>query len=155
MCKHAYCSLMLQRYSMNVTQASSWPLTDGSGTGRSLAVEGGAVCLPSFVSHCLVTFVRTHVRQTSVLRYNKPLFPRSYFFCTDNPRSALLCGYQNSRMHTKLCSENLKGRPRCRWENNIRMDHGVWGWDDRTGCMAQNRDQRRALVNMVMNFRVP
>jgi hypothetical protein len=48
------------------------------------------------------------------------------------------------------------GRPRRRWEDNIRMDLGEirWGgmdWID----LAQNRDQWRALVNTVMNLRVP
>jgi hypothetical protein len=43
------------------------------------------------------------------------------------------------------------GRFRRRWVDNIRMDLREIGW----GGMAQDRDQRRALVNMVMNLRVP
>jgi len=48
------------------------------------------------------------------------------------------------------------GRPRRRWEDNIEMDLqevGWWGmdWDD----LAQVRDRGRALVNAVMNLRVP
>jgi hypothetical protein len=47
------------------------------------------------------------------------------------------------------------GRPRRRWEDNIKMDRDIgWGgmdWID----MAQNRDQWKALVNTVMNIRVP
>jgi hypothetical protein len=48
------------------------------------------------------------------------------------------------------------GRPRCRWVNNIKMDVREIGWDgvDLTD-MAQDRDQWRALVNTVMNLRVP
>jgi hypothetical protein len=48
------------------------------------------------------------------------------------------------------------GRPRCRWEDKIKMDLGgnrVWDVD----CihLAQDRDRWRALVNTVMNLRVP
>ena len=48
------------------------------------------------------------------------------------------------------------GRPRCRWEDNIKMDL------QEVGCggiewieLSQDRDRRRALVNAVMNLRVP
>jgi hypothetical protein len=47
------------------------------------------------------------------------------------------------------------GRPRRRWEDNIRKDL------QEVGCggmdwigLAQDRDRRRALVNAVMNLRV-
>ena len=47
------------------------------------------------------------------------------------------------------------GRPRHRWEGNIKMDlHGVGGGGDWME-LAQDRDGWRALVNMVMNHRVP
>jgi hypothetical protein len=47
------------------------------------------------------------------------------------------------------------GRPRCRWEDNIRKDLQEVG----CGCMdwiglAQDRDRWRATVNAVMNLRV-
>ena len=48
------------------------------------------------------------------------------------------------------------GRPRRRWEDNIRMDLqevGV-GYEDWIG-LAQDRDRRRALVSAVRNLRVP
>ena len=48
------------------------------------------------------------------------------------------------------------GRPRCRWEDNIKMDlqevgRGCGDWME----LAQDRDRRRALVSTVMNLRVP
>jgi hypothetical protein len=47
-------------------------------------------------------------------------------------------------------------RPRRRWVDNIKMDLGETGWDGRNWIkLSQDRDQWRALVNTVMNFRVP
>jgi len=48
------------------------------------------------------------------------------------------------------------GRPRLRWEDNIMMDLREVGcggidWFE----LAQDRDRWRALVNAVMNLRVP
>jgi len=48
------------------------------------------------------------------------------------------------------------GRPRLRWEDNIKMDlqevgYGGVEWIE----LAQNRDRWRALVSAVMNLRVP
>jgi hypothetical protein len=48
------------------------------------------------------------------------------------------------------------GRPRRRWEDNIRMDLRVVGvggvdWME----IAQHRDRWRAFVSAVMNVRVP
>jgi hypothetical protein len=48
------------------------------------------------------------------------------------------------------------GRPRRRWVDNIKMDLREIGWDGKDWIvLAQDRDQWRALVNAVMNFRVP
>jgi hypothetical protein len=48
------------------------------------------------------------------------------------------------------------GRPRRRWLDNITMDLVEVGWDgvDWIG-LAQDRDRWRALVNSVLNLRVP
>jgi len=48
------------------------------------------------------------------------------------------------------------GRPRCRWVDNIRMDHQELGcgYMDWIG-LAQDRDGWRRLVSAVMNLRVP
>ena len=49
------------------------------------------------------------------------------------------------------------GRPRCRWEDNIKIDLQEvrwWGgmdWND----LVQNRDKWQALVIVVMNPQVP
>jgi hypothetical protein len=48
------------------------------------------------------------------------------------------------------------GRPRHRWEDNIKMDLGEIGFGDVDWIhLAQDRDRWRALVNMVMNLQVP
>jgi hypothetical protein len=48
------------------------------------------------------------------------------------------------------------GRPRRRWEDNIKMDLREIGWGGMDWIdLAQDRDQWRALVNTVMNLRVP
>jgi len=48
------------------------------------------------------------------------------------------------------------GRPRCRWEDNIKMDlqevgYGGMDWIE----LVQDMDRWQALVNAVMNLRVP
>ena len=48
------------------------------------------------------------------------------------------------------------GRPRHRWEDNIKMDLQEVGCGAMDGIvLAQDRDRWRALVNAVMNLRVP
>jgi hypothetical protein len=51
---------------------------------------------------------------------------------------------------------NLLGRPRRRWLDNIRMDLVVVGWNGVDWIsLAQNTGRWRALVNSVLNLRVP
>jgi hypothetical protein len=48
------------------------------------------------------------------------------------------------------------GRPRRRWEDNIRMDLRQIGWSGMDWIeVTQDRDQWRGLVNTIMNLRVP
>ena len=46
-------------------------------------------------------------------------------------------------------------RPRRRWEDNIKIDLQEAGGGGDWMELAQDRDRGRALVNTVMNFRVP
>jgi hypothetical protein len=48
------------------------------------------------------------------------------------------------------------GRPRRRWEGNINIDLRETGWEGVDWMhLTQDRDQCRAVVNTVMNHRVP
>ena len=50
------------------------------------------------------------------------------------------------------------GRPRRRWDNNIKINLRVVGCDPRDGNwidLAKGRDQRRAFVRAVKNLRFP
>jgi hypothetical protein len=61
----------------------------------------------------------------------------------------------------KMVVENSEGkrplkRPRCRWEDNIRMDITEVGWEGVDWMqLAQERGHLRAVVNTVMNLEVP
>jgi hypothetical protein len=48
------------------------------------------------------------------------------------------------------------GRRRCRWEDNIRIDLREIGWEVVEWFhLVQDRGQRRAFVNTIMNLWVP
>jgi hypothetical protein len=61
--------------------------------------------------------------------------------------------------HVNDCLEEGKrplGRPRRRWVDNIELDLREIGWDGVDWIyMSQDRNQWRALVNTVLNLRVP
>jgi hypothetical protein len=56
----------------------------------------------------------------------------------------------------KLQGKRPLGRPRLRWVDNIKIDRREIGWNGMDWIdLAEDRDQWRALVNTVMNLRVP
>jgi hypothetical protein len=55
-----------------------------------------------------------------------------------------------------LMGKRPLGIPRRKWVDIIRMDLGEVGWGDVNWIgLAQDRNRWRALVNSVLNFRVP
>jgi hypothetical protein len=53
-------------------------------------------------------------------------------------------------------AKRLLGRPRCGWVYNIKMDLREVGWGGVDWIdVAQDRDQWKALVNTVVNLRLP
>jgi len=64
---------------------------------------------------------------------------------------------QNIRQHTrKPEGKRPLGRPRRRWEDNIKVDLQEVGGDRGDWMeLAQDRDRWRALVGTVRDFRVP
>jgi len=62
----------------------------------------------------------------------------------------------NKVLVAKLDGKKPLGRPRRRWEDNIKIDRQEAGCGDMDWIkLVQNRDRWRALVNAVMNLRVP
>jgi hypothetical protein len=56
----------------------------------------------------------------------------------------------------KLEGKSPLGRPRRRWADNIKMGRMEIGWGSMDWIdLAEDKDQRRFLVNIVMNHRVP
>jgi hypothetical protein len=48
------------------------------------------------------------------------------------------------------------GRPKCRWEDNIKIDVREIEWSDVDWIhLAQHGDHWRALANTIINFGVP
>ena len=46
-------------------------------------------------------------------------------------------------------------RPKCRWENNIKMDLRQLGWGVDWIDLAEDRDRCRAAMNAIVNRWVP
>ena len=63
---------------------------------------------------------------------------------------------EEGRSTFKILTDTPLGRPRRRWEDNIRMDIKVTGINTRN-CVdsAQDMDYWRVLVNAALNLRVP
>jgi hypothetical protein len=82
-----------------------------------------------------------------------------------NPRRMRWAGYVARMSEKRNAYRLLVGkpegrrslvRPKRRWLDNIRMDLVEVGWGDVDWIgLAQDRDRWRALVNSVLNFRVP
>jgi hypothetical protein len=56
----------------------------------------------------------------------------------------------------KLGGKKLLSKPRYRWKDNIRMDLGKVGWKGVDWLhVVEDRDKWQALLNVVMNLKVP
>ena len=91
-------------------------------------------------------FVRWHLTPVSP--------PQGNCFVTCNTYGGSRCVYRV--LVGKPEEKKSLGRPRRRWEDNIKMDLqeigcGVMDWIE----LAEDRDRWRALVNAVMNLQVP
>jgi hypothetical protein len=72
------------------------------------------------------------------------------------PDESVLLNVTRSTKSVNIRKFILLLKPRRRWENNIKMDLKVMGWEGTDWiALVQDRDSWRALVNALMNFRVP
>jgi hypothetical protein len=63
---------------------------------------------------------------------------------------------EKSNAYRLFVGKRPLGRPRHRWVDNIRMDLGEVGWGDLDWIgLAKDRNRWRAVVNSVLNLRVP
>jgi hypothetical protein len=72
------------------------------------------------------------------------------------PEHVARIGRRGTHIGRKATGEEPLRRQRRRWMDNIRMDHGDVEWDDMDWiALARDRDKWKALMNVVMKFRVP
>jgi hypothetical protein len=65
-------------------------------------------------------------------------------------------GGEKRNVYRLLVGKRPLGRPRYRWVDNIRMVLAEVGWGEVDWIgLAQDRNRWRALVNSVLNLRVP
>ena len=77
------------------------------------------------------------------------------FFVGFNGYSLRVCVCKHRVLVGKPEGKKPLGRPRRRWEDNIKMDlQEVGGGGGDWLVLARNRDRWRAFVNTVMNIRV-
>jgi hypothetical protein len=63
---------------------------------------------------------------------------------------------EKRNVYRLLVGKRPLGRPRHRWVDTIRMDLGEVEWSDVDWIgLAQDRNRWRAVVNPVLNLRVP
>jgi hypothetical protein len=90
-----------------------------------------------------------------VLKRNKqPNFKTTGYLILKHTYIFLVC-HKLSANILKAGREEPLGRPRRRWEDNIKMDLREIGFGDVEWIHWADRDRWRALVNTVMNLRVP
>jgi hypothetical protein len=95
----------------------------------------------------------------------KNLYSLMKYYVSDNikeeePRGA--CGMSGGRVNGcrvlvgKPEGKRPLGVPRCRWENNIKMDLKEIEWEHVDWLyLAEDRDKWQPVVNMVMNYQIP
>jgi hypothetical protein len=103
--------------------------------------------------------------ENSELHQECPIICRLIYIFLQNTYDLIIAGHVARMGETRNAyrilvgtpeGKRLLGTPRRRWVDNIKMDLREIGWDDVDWIeLAQDRDQWRALVNTVMNLRIP
>jgi hypothetical protein len=67
-----------------------------------------------------------------------------------------VCSVHGERRNSYRVLVGKPGRPRCRWEGTIKMDHSELGWSG-VNCihLAQDKDHWLAVMNAVLNLWIP